>query len=172
MIKSRSFLVLVCVLILGTLIKLNYSGNSMEIRPSYRMSSMHKLQMVNKEDNSVKWELSAEKAVFPKGNREILLSSLGLRIKNTPEIYLTSGSGIYKVEEGDITLNTPVEMKINETIFRTTEMKWNNSKGTLTTDNNVEFIGKTFNIVGKGLSAKTKEQKVRILKDVKAVFYL
>ena len=136
------------------------------------MSYRHKLHMFNKEGNSVKWELSAEKAVFPKGNREILLNSLGLKIKRTPEISLTSGSGIYKVEEGDITLNNPVEMTINDTIFRTTEMNWNNSKETLSTDNNVEFIGKTFNIVGKGLTAKTKEQKVRILKDVKAVFYL
>ena len=172
MIKSRFFIVLACALVLGIFITLNYSGNSLEIKPSYRMSSMHKLHMVNKESNSVKWELSAEKAVFPKGNREILLNSLGLKIKLTPEISLTSGSGIYKVEEGDITLKNPVEMTIKDTIFRTTEMNWNNSKETLTTDNNVEFIGKTFNIVGKGLTAKTKEQKVRILKDVKAVFYL
>ena len=136
------------------------------------MSSMDKLHMVNKEGNAVKWELSAEKAVFPKGNREILLTSLGLRINHTPEIYLSSGSGIYKVEKGDITLKTPVEMNINDTIFRTNEMNWNNSKETLTTDNNVEFIGKNFNIVGKGLTAKTKDQKVRILKNVKAIFYL
>ncbi len=128
--------------------------------------------MVNKEGNLVKWELSAEKAVFPKGNREILLTSLGLKIKHIHEIYLTSGSGIYKVEEGDMILNKPVELNVKDTKFRTSGMKWNIRKESLTTDSDIEFSGKNFRITGKGLTAKTKEQKVRILNDVKAVFYL
>lgn len=128
--------------------------------------------MVNKDGNSVKWELSAKKAVFPEGNNEILLISLEVQIPSTPGIYLNSASGIYKVDKGDITLSAPVEMYVGDTIFRTTEMKWNNSKEILTADNNVEFIGATFSITGKGLTANTKEHKVRILKDVKAIFYL
>jgi len=136
------------------------------------MSSMHKLHMVNKKGNSVKWELSAEKAVFHKGNMKILLNSLGLKIKHTPEIYLTSESGIYTVENGDITLNNPVELSVKDAKFKTAGMYWNSREETLTTDSDVEFIGKTFNIVGKGLTAKIKEQNVRILKDVKAIFYL
>ncbi len=172
MIKSRLFLVFACVLVLGTMITLNYNGNRLKIKPSYRMSSMYQIHMVNKEGNSVKWELSAEKAIFPKGNREILLNSLGLRIAHTPEIYLTSASGIYTVKSGDMTLNKPVELRVEDAKFKTDTMHWNSSKETLTTKNDVEFIGKSFNIVGKGLTANTKEQKIRILKDVKAVFYL
>jgi LPS export ABC transporter protein LptC len=172
MIKSRLIVIIACLLVLGTIITLIYSGNSLKIKPSYRMSSMHRIQMINKEGNTVKWELSAEKADFPKGNKEILLDSLGLSIKNNPEIYLTSGSGTYLVKEGDIKLNASVEMNIRDTIFKTTEMMWDNSREILTTDNQVKFIGKTFNIVGRGLVAKTKEEKVRILNDVKAVFYL
>ena len=164
--------VLACILVVGILITLNYSGNGLKIKPSYRMSSMYKIHMVNKEDDSVKWELSAEKAVFPKGNREIFLNSLGLTIKNTTEIYLTSESGIYTIENGNMTLNDPVELNVKDTKFKTAVMHWNSREETLITDNDVEFIGKSFNIVGKGLIAKTKEQKIRILKDVKAIFYL
>jgi LPS export ABC transporter protein LptC len=65
-----------------------------------------------------------------------------------------------------------VELNVKETKFKTAGMHWNSREETLTTDNDVEFIGKTFNIVGKGLTANTKEQKIRILKDVKAIFYL
>jgi LPS export ABC transporter protein LptC len=171
MIKSRFILLFTCGLVLA-LITLNYSRNGLEIKPSYKMSSMHKLHLINKEGNSVKWELSAEKAVFPKGNREILLNSLGLKIKHTPEIHLTSKSGIYTIENGNMILNKSVELNVKDTKFITAGMHWNNREETLTTDNHVEFIGKTFNIVGKGLTANTKEQKIRILKDVKAIFYL
>lgn len=171
MIKSKLILVFACILVLA-LVTLNYIGNGLEIKPSYRMSSMHKIHMVNKEGNSVKWELSAEKAVFPKGNREILLNSLELKIKHTPEIHLTSESGIYTIETGNMILKKSVELNVKDTKFKTAGMYWNNREETLTTDNDVEFIGKTFSIVGKGLTANTKEQKIRILKDVKAVFYL
>ena len=171
MFKSRLVLVFACVLVL-TLITLKYSGNELKIKPSYKMSSMYKVYMVNKEGNSVRWELSAKKALFPKGNREIFLTSLGLRIKHTPEIYLTSESGVYTVENGNMILNNPVELNVKDAKFKTAGIHWNSHEETLTTDNNVEFIGKTFNIVGKGLTANTKEQKVRILKDVKAIFYL
>ena len=171
MIKSRSILVFAFVLVLA-LITLNYSDNSLKIKPSYKMSSMNNVHMVNKEGNSIKWELSAEKAIFPKGNKEIFLTSLGLRIEHTPEIYLTSKSGIYKVESGNMILNSPVELNVKDAKFKTAGIQWNNHEDTLTTNNDVELIGKTFNIVGKGLKANTKEQKVRILKDVKAIFYL
>ena len=136
------------------------------------MSSMNNIHMISKEGNSLKWELSAEKAIFPKGNSEILLNTLGLRIEHTPEIYLTSKSGIYKVENGNMILNSPVELNVKDVKFKTAGIQWNNREETLTTNNDVEFIGQTFNIVGKGLRANTKEQKVRILKDVKAIFYL
>lgn len=172
MIKKKMILIIACLLVIATLITLNYSGNSLKIKPSYRMSSMHLIQMVKKEGDTVKWELSAEKAMLPEGNSVIHLDSLGLVIKNTPEIYLTSGSGRYMVEDGDIKLNAPVELNIKDAVFKTGEMDWDSAGETLTTDNDVEFIGRTFNIVGKGLVARTKEQKVRILKDVKAIFYL
>ena len=169
MIKSRLTFIFACLLVLA-LITINYSGNGLKIKPSYRMSSMHKVHMVNKEGNSVKWELSAEKAVFPKGNQEIFLESLGLRLNS--EISLTSSSGIYTVQKGDMTLHNPVELNVKDTKFKTDKMYWNGRNETLTTDSNVEFIGKTFNIAGKGLISKPKEQRIRILKDVKATFNL
>ena len=171
MIKSRSVIFFACVLVLA-LIALIHSGNSLKIKPSYKMSSMYKINMVNKEGNSIKWELSAEKALFPKGNKEIILTSLGLRIKHTPEIHLTSESAIYSVDSGNMVLNNPVELNVKNAKFKTAGIHWDNREKTLKTDKDVEFIGKTFSIVGKGLTANTEEQKVRILKDVKAIFYL
>ncbi len=172
MIKKRLPIILASVLVIGVLITLNYRSNNLEMIPSYRMSSMHQIHMVNKKGNTVKWELSAKNAVFPKGNREIILNSLGLRLQHTPEIYLTSASGIYMIESGNMILNNSVELNVKDAKFKTAGVHWNSREETLTTNNDVEFIGKSFNITGKGLTAKTKEQKIRILKNVKAIFYL
>ena len=157
---------------MAVLITLNYNENPLKISPSYKTSAMQDVHMVNKEGNVLKWELSAERAVFPKGNREILLESLGLKIKLDPEIHLTSKSGTYTIENGDMTLNNPVELRVKDAKFKTAGMYWDNRKEILRADSNVEFSGANFRITGKGLTAKTKEQKVRILKDVKAIFYL
>ena len=171
MIKSRFFRILSAILVVGILILLSYSERNVKILPSYRTSSMKDLHLTRKEGGKVKWELSADKAILPVGNKEVFLESLSLKINRTPVIFLTSGSGVYEIDKGDITLNKSVELNIKETTFTTDTMKYNSKDEIITTDDDIKFNGDNFLIKGTGLVAKTKQQNMRIIKNVKAIFY-
>ncbi|MEW6600185.1 MAG: LPS export ABC transporter periplasmic protein LptC [Nitrospirota bacterium] len=132
---------------------------------------MENLYLKHKEGDTIKWELSSDKAVLPLGNKEVFLESLVLKINQTPEIYLTSGSGIYELEQGNISLNKPVELKIRDAVFATDSLKWNSKEELITSNDRIQLSGGSFLITGTGLSAKVQEQQVRITKDVKAIFY-
>ncbi len=169
--KKKFYWFLTALLVIGVLVILNYNEGNVKISPSYQSSTMQQLHLTHKEDNTVKWELSAKSAIFPIGNKEVFLESLGLKINHSPEIYLTSGSGIYKIEKGYFILKKPVELNIKDAKFITNSLKWNSKNELITTDDAIKFIGKTFLIEGRGLSAKTKQQEVRILNNVEAIFY-
>ncbi|RJR18302.1 MAG: LPS export ABC transporter periplasmic protein LptC [Nitrospiraceae bacterium] len=171
MIKSRLFWFISAIFIVAILVILNYNEPGVKMFPMLQTSSMENLHLKHKEGDNVKWELSSHKAVLPLGNKEVFLESLVLKINQTPEIYLTSGSGIYEVDQGNVTLNKPVELKIREATFATDTLKWNSKEELITSDDQVKFSGNSFLITGTGLSAKVQEQQVRITKDVKAIFY-
>jgi LPS export ABC transporter protein LptC len=132
---------------------------------------MDSLHLKHREKNNVKWELTSEKAILPVEKKEIHLQSLSLKINQSPAIYLTSGSGIYEIERGDVTLHNAVELKVKDSMFLTDTIKWHSRDEAIRTDDDVKFTGGNFLITGSGLAAKVKQQKVRILKDVKATFY-
>ncbi len=171
MLKTRFPLILSVLLVIGTLIILTFGGNKVKIRPSYQTSSMKDLFLTHKENGLIKWELSADNAQMPLGKKEIYLNDLKLKINEKTDIFLTSGSGKYEVDEENITLNSPVELKMKDTTFTTNTIKWNSADKFITTDDAVQFIGNKFRIVGKGLTAQLDKEQVRIMNDVKAVFY-
>jgi LPS export ABC transporter protein LptC len=145
MTRSRFFWILSAALVIVFIIILGYKEQSVKISPSFKTSTMNKLQMTHKEDNKIEWELSAREAFFPADKKEILLHSIGLTINYSPN-----------TKDGKFTADT---------------LKWNSKDKLITTKDDVTFSGKTFFIEGKGLMAETDRQKVRILKNVKAVFY-
>ncbi|RJQ51886.1 MAG: LPS export ABC transporter periplasmic protein LptC [Nitrospiraceae bacterium] len=161
------FLAAVIFLILGY-----YKGEVTGLRPSFRTSSMQNLHLTHREDNQITWELSAREALFPTGSKEILLRSMGIRINRTPEIRLTGETAVYEVEKGEVAVNKSVEINIKDTTFTSDTLKWDSAKELLTTEDDVRFSGKNFLIEGTGLTASIEQQKVRILKNVKATFYL
>ncbi|HDH53582.1 MAG TPA: LPS export ABC transporter periplasmic protein LptC, partial [Nitrospirae bacterium] len=144
MIKNKSFQILSAILVFGILILLGYNERNVKILPSYRTSSMKNFHLTHKEGSEVKWELSADKAVLPIGNKEVFLESLSLKINRTPEIFLTSGSGIYEIDKGNITLNKNVELNIKETTFTADTMKYNSKDEIITTDDKIKFNGDNF----------------------------
>jgi LPS export ABC transporter protein LptC len=173
MIKKKYFGILFVFLAIITFILLSYyKETSITIQPSYQTSSMQDLHLTHRENDKIKWELSAKEATFSKGEKEIFLNSLGVKIYQTPEIYLTSGNGVYETEKGDITLNKSVELNIKNTKFTANTLKWDSKSELLTTEDTIEFSGKNFLIEGTGLAASVKQQKIRILRNVKATFYL
>jgi LPS export ABC transporter protein LptC len=171
---KRNYLgILFIFLAISTLILISYyKEQDLKIQPTYQTSSMQDLHLTHRENDEIKWELSAKEAIFPMGEREISLKSIGLKIIQSPEIYLTSATGTYETDKGDIVFNNSVEMNIKDTKFTTNTLKWDSDSELLTTDDNVKFSGKYFLIEGTGLTAAIKQQKIQILKNVKATFYV
>jgi LPS export ABC transporter protein LptC len=173
MFKKKYFGILFIFLAIITLLLLSYyKEQGITIQPSYQTSSMQDLHLTHREDDKIKWELLAKEATFSKGEKEIFLKSLGLKINQAPEIYLTSGNGVYETEKGNISLVESVEINIKNTKFMTNTLKWDSKSELLTTEDTVKFSGKNFLIEGTGLAASVKQQKIRILKNVKATFNL
>ena len=159
------------LLLIGFVIGIGYKENIGTINPSYKISSMQDLYLIHREGGEIRWELTAEKALFPLGDKEIILTAPGLKINHSPEIFLNSGTGVYEVEEGNVTLSEPVEMNMEDNKFVTNSLKWNSKDDTVTTDDDITLSGKNFLITGTGLSARIKQEQVRILNNVEAFFY-
>jgi LPS export ABC transporter protein LptC len=171
MIRSKFFWILSAILIISIVGIIGYKENKVKINPSYKTSSMLDLHLTHKEGDSIKWQLHAKEAIFPIGEKEVLLKSLDVNINHSPKIYLTSGSGKYELEKGDITLDSPVELNVEHGKFITSSLKWNNNDEVISTNDDVRFTGKNFFITGTGLTAKLNQERVRILRNVKAIYY-
>lgn len=173
MINRKYFAVLSVFLIIVVFWVITYyKGQTIKLQPSFETSSMQDLYLKHREGNEVKWELSAGQAVFPMGKEEIFLTSIGLKINRSPEMYLTSGNGIYHINSGNVDLSNSVRMNVRDTVFTTSTMKWNSREDLITSSEDVRFSGEKFVVEGTGISAEIKNQKVRILKNVKATFDL
>ncbi len=132
---------------------------------------MHNLHLTHKEGSSIKWELSADKAILPTGNKKVLLESLALKVNRTPAVYLTGGSGIYEIEDGKVTLDDRVEVTMEDAKFAADSVDYDTEAELITTNDEIIFSGSNFLIRGTGLAAQVKQQQVRVIKNVKATFY-
>ncbi len=168
--KSKLFVVLLTILSIGILIMLSYRENGIKTYPSYKTSSMRGFHLTHKDGDKVKWELISEKAIFPEGNKEIILKDLTMKIDEY-KITLTGGSGIYNVEKKNLTINKPIEINIDGNMLTTNSLAWDSDSGLISSKDAIKFEGKNFHIEGTGLIAKTQNQQVKILDNVKGTFY-
>ncbi len=171
MIKGKFIWILSAILVIIILAILSYNENAVRISPSFQTSSMENMYLKHKEGGHVKWELSSNRAILPEGKKSVHLDTIALKINHVPEIHLTSGSGIYDIENENVILNKSVELNMKDAKFTTETLHWNSKAELINTDDDVKFIGSNFLITGSGLTAKVEKEKVRIIKDVKAIYY-
>lgn len=170
--KAKFFFFFSLLLALGVLFVVGHKDTDVTVNPLYKTSSMDGLHITHKEGSTIKWELNAADAVLASGNEQVIVKSLDLKIYDDPVIYLTGGSGIYSVEGGDLAINGLVKINVNDVQFATDSIMWSGKDELLSTRDSVRFTGNKFLIEGKGLSAKIKDQKMKILDNVKGTFYL
>jgi len=160
------------IVTLVVLTLVGYREDDIRISPSFKSSSMHGLCLTHKVGNEVRWELRAEDAVFPEGATEITIKSLKLLIYDDHRIRLSAGSGTYNITTKTLTINKPVRINMRDTTLMTERLIWDGQKGLISTEEEITLRGKNFYIQGKGLEAEIKQERVRILDNVKGVFYL
>lgn len=169
--RNRFFLVLLAALAVVTLIVLSYREDGLKKYPSYKTSSMNGFHLTHKKSDKIKWELAAEKATFPEGNNKIILKGLTMRIHHDRELTLRGGSGIYNIQKKNLTINKPIEIDLEGAKLTTDSLTWDGEGGAITTKDNIRVEGKNFLIEGTGLTAKLTDQQIRILENVKGIFY-
>jgi LPS export ABC transporter protein LptC len=169
--KNKVFLIVLTTLAIGTLVILSYRENGVKTYPSYKTSSMSGFRLTHKENDEIRWELMAEKATFPEGNKEVFLDDLNMRILHDRDIALSGGSGIYNINNKTLVINKPIEIDIEGAILTTDSLLWNGQSRILSTEEHIRFQDKNFLIEGTGLNAVIKDQQIRILKNVKGTFY-
>ncbi len=172
MIKQKLFWIISITLIITVLTIHYYNTHTIKLNPAYKTSSMEDLQLKNKEGDTVKWELSAENAIFPPGKKQVILNSVNININSTPAIQLKSRKGIYDAAKKEVVLEQAVEISMENSKITTASLKLQTSDEVLlTTKDPVQYTGENFIIEGTGLTAKIKQEKVTILNNVKATYF-
>ncbi|MBI4654100.1 MAG: LPS export ABC transporter periplasmic protein LptC [Nitrospirae bacterium] len=170
--KIRFLSALSIILLLGALIIYNrYKEDGLSAHTLYRTSSMQGFHLIHKEGGRIGWELIADSAIFPQGNNEVLLKDLNMKIYQDQFIILTGKEGNYSIDEKILVVDKTVEVKIDNSVLNTDSLIWDGNKEVITTQDNIKFRGKTFSIEGRGLTVIVKDQQVKVLNDVKGIFY-
>lgn len=169
--KGKFFLFSLAALAAGFLIVASYRDNGVKTYPSYKTSSMSDFRLTHKEHDQVKWELVAEKATFPQDEKKVFLKALTMTVHQDRSLSLLGGSGVYNIPGKTLVIHEPIEIDIEGAKLTTSSLTWNGKNGMLTTADRIRFEDKNFLIEGKGLTAEVKNRKIRVLNNVKGVFY-
>lgn len=127
------------------------------------------LKIVHKKNGTSMWTLNASRADIIEGSDRVKLNDVVLTIENK-EMTVYAPGGFYDMESRDMTLNGKIKAVSKDYTIITESAEWNQSKGEIKTKEAVKIESKKFNVEGSGMEADS-EQKVRILKNVKATFF-
>ncbi len=127
------------------------------------------LRIIQKKNSVRNWTLTAKRADISKDSNEADLTGVEMEVagKGTT-IY--AEKGLYHMDTGNISVEGAITAKNNNYSITTGQVEIDSAQGLLKTNSDVRIEGKKFTLQGKGMEIKNNEQKVRILKDVKATF--
>src|SRR3989304_645146 len=104
----------------------------------------------------------------------IVLSYRENGIKTYPSYKTSSMRGLHlthkdgnKIKDKNLIINRPIKIDIDGNKLTTDSLMWNGDKELISTKDAIRFEGKNFIIEGIGLIAKTENQQIKILENVK-----
>jgi LPS export ABC transporter protein LptC len=127
------------------------------------------LRIVQKKNGVQNWILTAKRADISKKGDEADLRDVKVEIKNKG-VTVYAEKGLYNLDTKKISIEGPITAKNDSYSIATGEVEIDSPAGLLKTNEDVHIKGKKFVFQGRGMEIKNNEQKVRILKDVKATF--
>ena len=84
---------------------------------------------------------------------------------------LYADKGLYLMTDKNLTIDGKMVAKGDTYSITSVDGAFDNSAGNFKTNGDVRIDSKKFSVQGRGMNIDSSEQKVRILKDVKAVFH-
>jgi len=159
---------LVAVLLFGIFLMLKTGKESdVDLRVTGN-SFLEDIKILQKKKGETRWILTAEKANFLEGEDKAALQAVGLAVPGN-NLMLYADKGTYDFSKKSFSAETVVEARGENYRITADSLDLDVSSSGVQTEGRVNLEGKGFAVEGKGMQAG-KEQKVRILKDVKAVF--
>jgi len=132
-------------------------------------SFLEGLKIIHKKNGLQNWILTAKRADISKDGNEADLTDVEMEVKNKG-ITIFAEKGLYNLDTKKISIEGTITAKNNAYSITTRQIEIDSDAGLLTTGKDVLIEGKKFTLQGKGMEIKNNEQKVRIMKDVKATF--
>ena len=132
-------------------------------------SFLEGLKIIQKKNGAQNWILTAKRADISKDGNEANLTDIEMEVKDKG-ITIFAEKGLYNMDTKKISVEGTITAKGNTYSITTEQIEIDSDAGLLTTGKDVRIEGKKFTLQGKGMEIKNNEQKVRIMKDVKATF--
>lgn len=132
-------------------------------------SFLEGLKIIHKKNGLPNWILTAKRADISKDGNEADLTDVEMEVKNKG-ITIFAEKGLYNLDTKKISIEGTITAKNNAYSITTGQIEIDSDAGLLTTGKEVLIEGKKFTLQGKGMEIDNNEQKVRIMKDVKATF--
>ena len=127
------------------------------------------LKIVNKKDGTDAWVVTARRADFNRDETVAQMEAVAIDIKKEG-VVLTADNGTYHMQTRDLRLDNNIKIQIKGSVLTTDELSWNPSRGMVFSRDVVRMEGNRFTIEGEGLTA-TKDNKVKLMRNVKATFF-
>jgi len=128
------------------------------------------LRIIQKKDGVPNWVLTAKRADISKDGNEANLTDIEMGVKGKG-IMIYAGKGRYDLTTRKISVDGDITARGINYSLTTGQVEIDSAEGLLKTSKEVIFEGRKFTVQGKGMEMRNNDQKVRILKDVKATFH-
>jgi len=149
-----------------------FLGNNREVEKDLLLKSnsfIEGLKIVHKKSGNNVWTLNARRADIIENEDKAKLSDITMTIEDKG-ITIHAENGLYDFSNRNLTFDSKITADAKDYTIIADSVEWDQSKGEIRTAGNVKVESKKFNVEGAGMEADSN-QKVRILKDVKATFY-
>ena len=129
------------------------------------------LKIVNKKDGATAWILTATRANLSSDGKKAVLSNIEVDIP-LQKVQIRAAEGYYAMDTRQVSVETTIKAYHKDYVITTSKAVIDCDSGKVDTTGDVTIESKKFNLKGEGMQADTTEQKVRVLKNVKATFTL
>ncbi len=167
---KKIFLVTVSVCIIFALyLMLNEERETRDSIPFRTNSYIEGLRIVHKKDGQNSWTLRSQRADLSQSETVAHMDRVTINLTKE-NLILKADRGLYNLDNKNLTLEGNIKAHTKDYVITAESLGWKSSTGELVTDGSIQMYGKKFMVEGNGMRV-TPGQKVRLLKNVKAIFY-
>ncbi|NWF98204.1 MAG: LPS export ABC transporter periplasmic protein LptC [Nitrospirae bacterium] len=166
---SKVLLILISLLLISSLFLAFKTGkdNIGDIRTK-SSSSIEDLKIIQKKNGNTLWMLTAKNADIIEKENIAELKDITL-VLSQQDVSIIASKGVYDFKDKSFTTDKAVKAVGKNYKILADSIEYEIKSGDMKTDGEIRVEGKGFSIEGKGLQTEAN-QKVRVLKDVKATF--